>query len=69
MHVGTRDPVDRVGTSRKRLLGYRRHRGREDEQSEDPACPLGAAREYSYDGAKTGGCGQHAEKLSLRQQT
>ena len=55
MHVGTRDSVDRVGASRKGLLGYRRYRRRADQQSEDPTGLAGAAREDPDEGTKPGG--------------
>ncbi len=37
MHLGTRDPVDRVGASGKRLLGDRRQCRGEDQQPENLA--------------------------------
>lgn len=52
--VGTRDPVDRVRASRKRLLDNRRYRRGEDEQREDPAHPPEAERERPGKGNEPG---------------
>ena len=57
--VGTRDPVDRVRSSRERLLGERRYYRREDEQREDPAHPLEAEREYPGEGDEPDSGKQH----------
>ena len=52
IHVGTRDPVDRVGASRKRLLSDRRYRRGEDEQREDPPRPARASNGHAGEDAK-----------------
>src|SRR5215207_1698167 len=65
IHVGTRDPVDRVRTSRERLLGDRRPRRGEDEQREDPARPLRAECGRPDEGTEPGG----GEQRRLRQHT
>ena len=66
MPVGTRDPVDRIGASRERLLGERRYYRSEDEQREDPAHPLEAERERPGEGDKPGGGKQHPERCGSR---
>jgi hypothetical protein len=69
MHVGTRDSVDRVGASRKGLLGYRRYHRRADKQREDPTLLAGASREGPDEDAKPGGGKQRAEELGPGQHT
>ncbi len=66
MPVGTRDPVDRIGASRERLLGERRYHRGEDEQREDPAHPLEAQREHPGEGDEPRGSDQHPEGCGSR---
>jgi hypothetical protein len=69
MHVGTRDPVDRVRASRKRLLGERRCGRGENEQGEDPARPLGAARVRPDEDTEPNGGKKRPRERRLRQHT
>ena len=67
--VGTRDPVDRVGSSGERLLDDRRRRRGEREQREDPTRTPEAPRERPDEGAGPGEGNQHPEQRRLRQHT
>ena len=62
MHVGTRDPVDRVWASREGLLGERCYHRRAEEQREDPTYPAGATRECPDEDTKPYGGKQRREK-------
>ena len=68
MHVGTRDPVDRVGSSGERLLGDRRQYRGEDQQPEDPARPPKSKGERPAESAESDGGWQHPGGRRLYQQ-
>ena len=61
MHVGTRDPIDRVRPSGERLLSQAHEAGRKGKQDEDPCRPVATMRDRSNDRAQRDGTGTDSD--------